>query len=248
MTTDTFRHPIVFWARREGYTDIFPYKTGGMVPRPGSTLQGVKEDLELAEDPTTNIRKLEKLYEESSSTEVKMAVLRNPNTPVAFLKEAVEMGGAKEADAVGQNPNRILGRLVMDEWLEIDGFIAMNTNSPDVLRELSQHPDPDVRKFVGARSDTPEDVRIALAADPEEMVQDLMAFEPGTLPLKAKKLLITSRFKNVREEFARQAKDKESFNLILESGDKNLLSILAFERDDVPPRVQKQADKLYPRS
>ena len=257
MTMSSFHHPLALWARRAGYASLFPYQTGGMVPPPlrrGSTLQGVKEDLELAEDPATDPETLVKLYYKQKDASVawnktiRPAILSNPNTPTVFLKDRVAVGGAMEADAVGQNPSRLVGRLTLDpDWNDIDLSVAQQAESPDVLRELSQHPDPQVRKWVGLK-DAPEDVLIALATDPSEEVQELMAEHAEYLPMGAKRLLVASRFSKVRELFANQATDEDSFKAILESGDNNLLSILAFERDDVPKHIQKQAEKLYPRS
>jgi len=207
-----------------------------------STLQGVKDDLYVAEDPATPPDVLSALYEKTSSKKVKLAILRNPNTSTELLHERSMFTEKDEIEAILENPARIIGRVTFDpKWSAIEGFIATDIDDLNVLRELAMHHDPDVRKIVAMRSITPEDVQIALAQDPSEEVQYGLTFlDESIIHVNAQLALAKSKFERVIVEMAGFVQRPAVLQALIESGDSEVLTIIS-ERKDVPDSIREMA-------
>ncbi len=209
-----------------------------VVKRRGLTLQGVEDDLELAEDPGTSAKKLTQLYVDGDSA-VKLAVLRNPNTDTSLLVARAEMSEPDELRALVENPSRIMGRLTFDPvWSAIETFIAMYIEDVDVLRDLAMHHDPDVRKFVAVRDITPDEIKIILADDPSEEVPFFMAADVDT-PDEALFKLAKSRFQVVKVELAANVHNEEVMRELVTTGDQEILETLS-KRYDLPDAIALQ--------
>lgn len=212
----------------------------------GSTLQGVKDDLEVAEDPATPSKKLSDLFEKTTSKKVKLAILRNPNTSTEFLQERSMFTEKDEIEAILENPARIIGRVTFDpEWSAIEGFIATDIDDLNVLRELAMHHDPDVRKIVAMRSITPEDVQIALAQDPSEEVQYGLTFlDESIIHESAQLALAKSKFERVIVEMAGFVQRPAVLQALIDTDDSEVLTILN-GRKHLPSHIRQQvADAL----
>ena len=147
---------------------------------------------ELSKDEDDLIRKFvtgnrntppEALYELSKDEDLKLTAAQNPSLPSTRLHELAsdEKGYIREKVAENRStPPETLRTLASDEG----GMVRLVANNPsaprDLLRDLSEHEEDDLRFYVSRNPSTPPECLDALSADNDMEIREKVAQNPST--------------------------------------------------------------------
>lgn len=233
--------------------------------RAAGRLAGHSEDLALASDPRATGEALDRLardrfgkigyrhYDDTKEArefvEVLEALTINPNISSAtteFVIEAVEDSEKLNrvlARSLGKNPARLIGRLDNPELSErVDMLVALFTEDPDDLRELAFHQSEGVRYNVACNGETPHDLLLALARDPEESVQERMVFSDDS---EIHKALATSTFLSIRMEVAERTTFPEVLDLLGDDSDYEVVYLVE-QNKHTWKKTKNRIESRYP--
>lgn len=232
--------------------------------RAAGRLAGHNEDLALASDPRATGEALDRLardhfgkivyrhYDDTKEArefvEVLEALTINPNISSAtteFVIEAVEDSEKLNrvlARSLGKNPARLIGRLENPQLSErVDSLVALFTQDPDDLRELAFHSSEGVRYNVACNGETPHDLLLALARDPEESVQERLVFADDS---EIHKALATSTFPSVRMDVAERTTFPEVLNILADDSDPEVV-LLVTQNKHTWKKTKNRIDQRY---